>query len=235
MSKLSNLTDKQIHEAIEAMQNGIAIKPNSEEAEALQVSINRAYAELERRAQKKSELSGNAGQLQKSESEETEKIKRAVLNPSLGIQNTYDVREMEVQAQHADTAQSEQAFKIQENRVVVGRASDVVVTVPVAEVLVGGKLRVLTQTEILGLLKTYFKGVATGASMMNGQYSKAYSGEMSQTVYRLFDAWNLIYQQTNEGAAWPPLVDCFPGWNRARQEYKISGEILWRWASRDNT
>ena len=40
---------------LEAMQNGIAIKPDSEESKALEVSISRAYAELERRAQKKSD------------------------------------------------------------------------------------------------------------------------------------------------------------------------------------
>ena len=55
MSKLSQLTDNQIYTAIEAMQNGIAIKPDSEESKALEVSISRAYAELERRAQKKSD------------------------------------------------------------------------------------------------------------------------------------------------------------------------------------
>jgi hypothetical protein len=63
------------------MQKGIEIKPGSIEAAELQISINRALEELQRRAQKKSEqLTGNTGQL-----EETEKIKRAVLNPSNGI------------------------------------------------------------------------------------------------------------------------------------------------------
>lgn len=65
MSKLSNLSDKDIHEAIAAMQNGIAIKPDGEEAKALQISIDRALDELKRRADQK-----------KSESQPVEKIEQ---------------------------------------------------------------------------------------------------------------------------------------------------------------
>lgn len=67
---LSTLTEKEIYEAIEVMQNGIAIKPNGDEAKNLQVSIDRAFAELDRRtkekAEKKSESqpSGKTGQLE---------------------------------------------------------------------------------------------------------------------------------------------------------------------------
>jgi hypothetical protein len=71
--KLSQYSDQDIHELIKAMQNGIAIKPDSEESKSLEISIARAYAELERRAQKKSEqLIGNHGQL-----EEKGKIQQA--------------------------------------------------------------------------------------------------------------------------------------------------------------
>lgn len=79
MSKLNQLTDQQIYTAIEAMQNGIAIKPDSEESKALEVSISRAYAELERRAQKKSDQqpTGKTEQLpQKPELEEWAKEAR---------------------------------------------------------------------------------------------------------------------------------------------------------------
>ena len=66
MSKLSSLSDKEIHEAIAAMQNGIAIKPGGEEAKALQVSIDRALEELQRRAnQKKSEAQSQPEQEEK--------------------------------------------------------------------------------------------------------------------------------------------------------------------------
>jgi hypothetical protein len=80
---LSKLSNADIQAAIQKMQKGIEIKPGSIEAVELQISIDRALEELQRRAQKKSEdqLTGNPEQLT-----ETEKIKRAVLNPSNGIQ-----------------------------------------------------------------------------------------------------------------------------------------------------
>ena len=78
---LSKLSNADIQAAIQKMQKGIEIKPGSIEATELQISIDRALEELQRRAQKKSEeLTGNPRQLT-----ETEKIKRAVLNPSNGI------------------------------------------------------------------------------------------------------------------------------------------------------
>jgi hypothetical protein len=78
---LSKLSNADIQAAIQKMQKGIEIKPGSLEATELQISIDRALEELQRRAQKKSEeLTGNPGQLP-----EMEKIKRAVLNPSNGI------------------------------------------------------------------------------------------------------------------------------------------------------
>jgi hypothetical protein len=53
---LSHLSDEKIKQAILTMQNGIAVKPGSQESEQLQISIDRANAELQRRAsQKKSE------------------------------------------------------------------------------------------------------------------------------------------------------------------------------------
>lgn len=91
--------------------------------------------------------------------------------------------------------------------------------------------RELTQTDIISLLKTYFKRVATSAGMEAGRYSNTYSSNMGKTVYKLFQGWNTIYNATQEGNAWPPLEDCFPGFGRASQTQKVNAEILWRWAS----
>lgn len=91
--------------------------------------------------------------------------------------------------------------------------------------------RKLTQADILSLLKTYFKRVATSSKMEERRYSEAYGSQMGKTVYKLFQGWNTIYNATQEGAAWPPMEDCFPGFRRASQDQKVNAEILWRWAS----
>jgi hypothetical protein len=64
MMDLSKLSNADIQAAIQKMQKGIDIKPGSIEATELQISIDRALEELQRRAQKKSEQpTGNPGQL----------------------------------------------------------------------------------------------------------------------------------------------------------------------------
>jgi len=82
MSKLSNLSDKDIYGLIDAMQNGIAVKPIGEEAEALKTSISRAYAELERRAQKKSDPqpTGNTGQPEQQKKQPDPELLRMMQN-----------------------------------------------------------------------------------------------------------------------------------------------------------
>jgi hypothetical protein len=92
--------------------------------------------------------------------------------------------------------------------------------------------RKLTQTDIISLLKTYFKRVATSSRMEARRYSEAYDSQMGKTVYKLFNGWNTIYNATQEGSAWPPLEDCFPGFGRASQLQKVNAEILWRWAAK---
>lgn len=91
--------------------------------------------------------------------------------------------------------------------------------------------RELTQADIISLLKTYFKRVATSSKMEERRYSEAYSSQMGKTVYKLFQGWNTIYSATQEGNAWPPLEYVFPGLGRASQNQKVNAEILWRWAS----
>ena len=93
--------------------------------------------------------------------------------------------------------------------------------------------RALDQSDIISLLKTYFKRVAVSPKMEAKRYSEAYGSDMGKMVYKLFQGWNMIYNETKEGAAWPPLEDVFPGLSRASQQHKVNADVLWRWASND--
>ena len=95
------------------------------------------------------------------------------------------------------------------------------------------EIRKLTQVDIMTLLKTYFKRVATSAKMDAKRYGEAYDSGMGKMTYKLFQGWNMIYNETQEGTAWPPLVDVFPGWGRASQSQRVNAEILWRWATNE--
>ena len=214
---LSGLSNSQIEQAIEKMQKGIEIKPNSQEAIELQISIDRALEELQRRAQKKSvEPSANQGHLpQKPELEAWAKeIEREVVQQNL-------MQEQSVKAFETKT-------------LVIGTVTDApVITVPVVEIALSSGTKQMNRTEIMTMLKTWFKRVATSKAMEEGRFSDAYGGAMGQDTYKLFHGWNVIYNETKEGAAWPPLADVFPGLSRASQQQKVNAEILWRWASND--
>ena len=123
-----------------------------------------------------------------------------------------------------------QAF---ETRVIGTVTSAPVITVPVVEIALTSGTRQMNRTEIMTMLKTWFKRVATSKAMEEGRFSDAYGGAMGQDTYKLFQGWNVIYNETKEGAAWPPLTDVFPGLSRASQQQKVNAEILWRWASND--
>jgi hypothetical protein len=105
------------------------------------------------------------------------------------------------------------------------------IAVPVVQIEFKDEYRQLNQAEIIALLKTYFKRVATSAGMEAGRYSNTYSSNMGRMVYKLFQGWNKIYDSTQEGAAWPPLENCFPGFKTASQNQRVNAKILWRWAS----
>lgn len=230
---LSGLSNSQIEQAIEKMQKGIEIKPNSPEAVELQTSIDRALEELQRRAQKKSDA---------------QSILASATNPSLGIPSLNETPEKLAADREKQTAsktvqqnqrqeQSTKAFE-PDRRVIAKIENPEPLTVPVVEIEfkdAKGNVytRALDQTDILTLLKTYFKRVATSAKMEGKRYSEAYNSDMGKTVYKLFQGWNIIYNETEEGTAWPPLADVFPGLSRASQQQKVNAEILWRWASND--
>ena len=140
--------------------------------------------------------------------------------------------EKDNQNQHRDQTESAQAFEA--NRVVVGTITEApVITVLVVEIALSGGAKKMNRVEIMNMLKTWFKRVATSKAMEKGLFSDAYGGAMGQDTYRLFQGWNTIYNETQEGAAWPPLEDVFPGLGRASQTQKVNAEILWRWASND--
>ena len=108
-----------------------------------------------------------------------------------------------------------------------------VITIPVVEISLSSGTRQMNRTDIMNMLKTWFKRVATSKAMEKGRFSDAYGGAMGQDTYKLFQGWNTIYNETKEGSAWPPMEDCFPGLGRASQSQKVNAEILWRWASND--
>jgi len=249
---LSRLSNQEIQTAIQKMQKGIEIKPNSQEAIELQTSIDRALEELQCRAQKKSV----AQPIEKLEQlEETEKIKRAVLNPSLDIPTLYPSPEKlaaEKLEQLAEKARQEfeisvskligsdkpselfkESLERHESRVIGTVTAAPVISVPVVEIALSSGTKRMTRTEIMTMLKTWFKRVATSKAMEAGRYSDAYGSSMGQDTYKLFQGWNVIYNETKEGAAWPPLVDVFPGLARASQAQKVCAELLWRWATND--
>ena len=217
---LSGLSNAQIEQAIEKMQKGIEIKPNSPESAELQVSIDRALEELKRRAQKKSvEPSANQEQLPPTEKEK----ERHEFTPT--GQTTYIGKAEKIR---------ELSGNYQGETRVIGTVTDApVITVPVVEIALSSGTKQMNRTDIMNMLKTWFKRVATSKAMEKGRFSDAYGGAMGQDTYKLFQGWNTIYNETKEGTAWPPMEDCFPGLGRASQSQKVNAEILWRWASND--
>jgi hypothetical protein len=231
------MSRKELLQTIQDIENGLAMNPTGEILERLINRFARAQKNLSALDEKKSENqpTGKTGQLPtKSEMQEWQK------KAEKEIQETHDeIANMQgnekaeqlgkkLVTQYANMVEREQQF---ENRVSVGRASETSVTVPAVFVKIANEDRLLTQTEIVGYLKTYFKRVATSERMKAGQYTAAYASDMGKTVWRLFDGWNLIYKETKEGSEWPPMVDIFPGWKSAQQAHKVTADVLWRWAS----
>ena len=239
---LSGLSNSQIEQAIEKMQKGIEIKPNSPEAVELQTSIDRALEELQRRAQKKSvEPSANQGQLQRTPIRDAaakvpqeikdeveawaEKVEREANEP----EKAFDLG-VTAKVEHINEAHLMYTNSIKVIGIVTAAP---VITVPVVEIALSSGTKQMNRTEIMTMLKTWFKRVATSKAMEEGRFSDAYGGAMGQDTYKLFQGWNVIYTETQEGAAWPPLTDVFPGLARASQQQKVNAEILWRWASNE--
>lgn len=219
MKTVDQMTVKEIIESIEVMRNGLSLNPGEREKQILTKNIECAQLELQKRSEQK-----------KTESQAAEKLPQ---KPELEAW----AKEIEREAVQQNQRQEQNAKAFEPDRRVIARIENPEpLTVPVVEIefkdAKGNTYkRILDQTDILTLLKTYFKRVATSAKMDAGRYSEAYNSDMGKMVYKLFQGWNVIYNETKEGAAWPPLADVFPGLNRASQQQKVNAEILWRWAS----
>jgi len=216
-----------LEERIEIAQNSLAAATTDEQRYLLGLGIQK-LKDLIADQKKSVEPSGNQGQL-----EEMERIKRAVLNPSNGIPALNETLEKK-----ASDAKKEFESTRYEQRVIAKIENPSPITVPVVEMDFKDRngntyTRALDQADILSILKTYFKRVAISPKMEAKRYSEAYGSDMGKMVYKLFKGWNTIYNETKEGAAWPPLEDVFPGLGRASQIQKVNAEILWRWASND--
>lgn len=168
--KLSNLTDEQIYAAIEAMQNGIAVKPNSEESAALEISIKRAYAELERRAnQKKSE----PAQLEsKATPEKIEKAKEA--------KRIFEEQVGGLLSKSQPAPKTESTFMR-----IAGVVASVVAPAPIAEPyvsvrLVSGDFVDMNLSELRSQARKYFTQIVDGAAMESGNKAKV----MASVQYR---------------------------------------------------
>lgn len=230
MSKMQNMSDFDIQKAIETFNKKLPLIPEGEDRDLCLVGLENFQSELQRRAQKKSDQpTGKTGQL------EQQPEKRLPTKEEL--QAWERGMEKDNQNQHRDQSESVQAFEA--NRVVIAKIENPEpMTVPVVEMEFKDRdgnayTRALDQADISSLLKTYFKRVAVSPKMEAKRYSEAYGSEMGKMVYKLFQGWNTIYNETEEGAAWPPLEDVFPGLGRASQSQKVNAEILWRWASND--
>ena len=228
-----------LEERIEIAQNSLAAATTNEQRYLLGLGIQK-LKDLIAEEKKSAEPSVNQGQLPDVEQRREQENKAAFfqerrekrLPTKEELQAWGQGMEKDNQNQHRDQTESAQAFEA--NRVVVGTITEApVITVLVVEIALSGGAKKMNRVEIMNMLKTWFKRVATSKAMEKGLFSDAYGGAMGQDTYRLFQGWNTIYNETQEGAAWPPLEDVFPGLGRASQTQKVNAEILWRWASND--
>jgi hypothetical protein len=91
----------------------------------------------------------------------------------------------------------------------------------------------MTQSEILTMLKTYFKTLVNSENWKAGRYTEGKSGNMGFNVFELFKGWNVIHKITSEGDEYPPVNEVYPGYRHTSQDQKVGAELLWRWASND--
>jgi hypothetical protein len=222
------MSRNELLQTIQDIENGLAMNPTGEILERLTNRLARAQKNLAALDEKKSQSQPIEKLEQLPKTPIRDAAAKVPQETKKQVEEWANKLEHEAQNQATDQEQSQRAF---ETRVSVGRASETSVTIPAVHVKIAGEDRLLTQSEIITLLKTYFKRVATSERMKAGQYTAAYASEMGKTVWRLFDGWNLIYKETQEGSEWPPMVDIFPGWKNAQQAHKVTADVLWRWAS----
>ncbi len=229
MSKLSAKTTEWLKEAEQTYLDGMPSVTDPNRKRLMQIGLDAVQDELKRRTdQKKSQTTDpkpkESNQKQAQEYQEN------------GRNDLADKVEQEVQNIHLDQTESARAFEPQpERRRIAFIPNPEPMTIPVVGIEFKDQkgnveIRELDQVEIISLLKTYFKRVAMSKAMEEKRYSDAYGSEMGKTVYKLFQGWNTIYKETQEGSTWPQLEDCFPGYGRASLLQKVNAELLLRWA-----
>lgn len=251
MSKLAEKTVEWLKEAEQKYIDGMPAVTDENRKRLMQIGLDAVRDELQRRTQKKSEEP--TGQLEQPErrlptKEELQVWEQGKENKAVWYEGKQK-KAKEAKQKFEFTMQKSGLLRLESNPVenkafhesvmntetrVIGTVTDApVITVPVVEIALSSGTKIMNRTEIMTMLKTWFKRVATSKAMDEGRFSDAYGGAMGQDTYKLFQGWNVIYNETKEGAAWPPLVDVFPGLARASQQQKVNAEILWRWASND--
>lgn len=229
----------EIENHIKRLQNGRAATSDAHQIELIDLGLTKYRKMLAELEKKSVEPSENQGQLpdveQRREQENKAQFFEERREKAKEEARYQKHMEEQVKNQHRDQSESAQVFE--PNRVVIARIENPEpITIPVVEMEFKDRdgntyTRALDQADILSLLKTYFKRVAVSPKMEAKRYSEAYGSDMGKMVYKLFQGWNTIYNDTQEGAAWPPLVDCFPGMGRATLEQKVNAQVLWQWAS----
>jgi hypothetical protein len=227
------MSRKELLQTIQDIENGLAMNPTGEILERLTNRLARAQKNLSALDEKKSQSPDPAPK--ESTPQEFFK-KQAQEYRENGRNDLADKVEQEVQNIHLDQTESARAFEPQpERRRIALIPNPEPMTIPVVGIEFKDQkgnveVRELDQVEIISLLKTYFKRVAMSKAMEEKRYSDAYGSEMGKTVYKLFQGWNTIYKETQEGSTWPQLEDCFPGYGRASLLQKVNAELLLRWA-----
>lgn len=237
MKTVNQMTVKEIIESIEVMRNGLSLNPGEREKQILTKNIERAQTELKKREdQKKSEQpSANQGQLEQPE--RTLPTKEELQAWDLGMEKSDE----QLEEEWRNLPKEEKARQHREfiadmdkrHRVIGTVATAPVITIPVVEIALSSGTKQMNRAEIMTMLKTWFKRVATSKAMEDGRFSDAYGGSMGQDTWKLFNGWRMIYNETKEGTEYPPMLDCFPGYKNAKTMHKVNAEILWRWASND--
>ncbi len=218
------MTKNELLQTIADIENGLAMNPTGEILERLASRLKRAQNQLDELDQKKSEAP------------------KQVQHPPLQETNW----ERQVQTQHADQVQSVQAFAgqalVESVQIVATLTPSPSVTVPAVEITLknankehGIEKVVLTQAGIMRRLKNIFKPLANSVTWQEGRYTEGKAGNMGYNVNELFKGWNAIYKITKEAQAWPPLEDVYPAFKHATQAHKVGAEVLWRWASGDES
>lgn len=234
MSKMQNMSDEQIRKAIETYNKKLPLIPEGEDRDLCLVGLENFQNELKRRAQKKNEVQLTGKNEQPEQRTEAEEIQLAM-------------QQRDEMLKTKEWQQSNQLNNIERVLVATLEPSQVV-QVPVVQITLrkekmferdGKRVKetfevkeTMTQSEILTMLKTYFKTLVNSENWKAGRYTEGKSGNMGFNVFELFKGWNAIYQITEEGEPYPIISEVYPGYRHTSQDQRVGAEILHRWATK---